>query len=119
MSEKKSLEEQVSKLTLAAGSWVEPMHQWLKQSVSLCEVAKNGSYADIKQAFLEMDGLNLFLKTKKAQPTAAPNAFPPKNMWLLLRKTKEKAALSGDNLGFDPFLVSIYNEARTYFEENC
>ena len=96
MSEKKSLEEQIGKLTLAAGSWVEPMRQWIKQAVSLCEIAKSGSCADIKQAFLEMDGLNLFLKSKKAQPTAAQNVSPPKDIWLLLRKAKEKAALSGD-----------------------
>jgi hypothetical protein len=36
----------------------------------------------------------------------------------LLRKAKEKAALSGDNSGFSPFMVSIYNEARTYFQQN-
>ncbi len=98
MSEKKSLEEQVSKHTLAANVWVEPMRQWLKTAVSLCEVVKSGSHADIKQAFLEMDGLNLFLKSKKAQPTAAPNAaLPPENIWVLLRKTKEKIARMGDN----------------------
>ena len=45
-----------------------------------------------------MDGLNLFLKSKKAQPTAAPNAaLPPENIWVLLRKTKEKIARMGDN----------------------
>ena len=119
MSKKKSLEEQVSKLTLAGNSWVEPMRKWIAQATSLCEIAKNAEPSAIKSAFLEMDGLNLFLKTKKAQPAAAPNAFPPKNIWLLLRKTKEKAALSGDNLGFNPFMVSIYNEARTYFQQNA
>ena len=93
MSEKKSLEEQIGKLTLAVGSWVEPMRQWLKQAVSLCEIAKNGSYADIKQAFLEMDGLNLFLKTKKAQPTAAQNISPPKkNQWTALRAARQLVA---------------------------
>ncbi len=93
MSEKKSLEEQIGKLTLAAGSWVEPMRQWIKTAVSLCEVAKSGSYADIKQAFLEMDGLNLFLKTKKAQPTAAQNVSPPKkNQWTALCAARQLVA---------------------------
>lgn len=105
MSEKKSLEEQVSKLTLASAAWVEPMRQWLKQASDLNTIAESGEHSGIKSAFLEMDGLNLFLKTKKAQPTAAPTAFPPKNIWLLLRKAKEKAALSGDNSDFSPFLV--------------
>ena len=96
MSEKKSLEEQVSKLTLASTAWVEPMRQWLQQATDLNRIAESGEHSVIKSAFLEMDGLNLFLKTKKAQPTAAPTAFPPKNIWLLLRKAKEKAAHAGD-----------------------
>jgi site-specific DNA recombinase len=106
MSKKKSLEEQIGKLTLATGSWVEPMRQWLKQAVSLCEIAKSGSYADIKQTFLEMDGLNLFLKTKKAQPTAAQSSFlPPENIWSALRATKEKTAQRAANSDFSPLLV--------------
>jgi len=108
MSQKKSLEEQIGKLTLAAGSWVEPMRQWLKQAVSICEVAKSGSYADIKQAFLELDGLNLFLKTKKAQPTAAQSSFlPPENIWSALRAAKEKTAQRAANSDFSPFLVGL------------
>jgi hypothetical protein len=66
-----------------------------------------------------MHGLNLFLKTKKAQPTAAPTAFPPKNIWTALRAAKEKAALSGDISAKSCNLVSIYNEARTYFQQNA
>ena len=96
MSEKKSLEEQVGKLTLAGKAWIEPMRQWLKQASDLNAIAESGEHSAIKSAFLKMDGLNLFLKTKKAQPTAAPTAFPPKNIWLLLRKAKEKAAHAGD-----------------------
>ena len=108
MSEKKSLEEQIGKLTLAAGSWVEPMRLWLKQAVSLCEIAKSGSYADIKQAFLEIDGLNLFLNSKKAQPTAAQSSFlPPENIWSALRKTKEKTTQRAANSDFSPFLVRM------------
>jgi hypothetical protein len=115
MSEKKSLEEQIGKLTLAAGSWVEPMRQWLKQAVSLCEIAKNGSYADIKQAFLEMDGLNLFLKTKKAQPTAAQNISPPKkNQWTALRAARQLVASQPESCN----LVELYNEVRTHFQRN-
>jgi len=58
-------------------------------------------------------------KTKQAQPTAAQSSFlPPENIWFLLRKTKEKAAHSGDQFNFLPSLVSLYDKARTYFEEN-
>lgn len=60
MSEKKSLEEQINTLTLASSSWVEPLRQWLKTTVSLCETAENAEPVALKQAFLQMDGLNLF-----------------------------------------------------------
>ena len=98
LSEKKSLEEQTSKLTLAANSWVEPMRQWLKQAGSLCEIAKNAEPVTMKQAFSEIDGLNLFLTTKKARLQPHPSShFPPENIWLALRAAKEKAAHADGN----------------------
>ena len=69
------------------------MRNWLKTAVSLCETAKTGSFAEIKQALLQIDELNLFLKTKKAQPTAAQNAAHPlKNQWTALRAALQHAA---------------------------
>ena len=97
MSEKKSQEERIGKLTLASSAWVEPMRQWLKQAADLNRIAKSGEHSGIKDALLKIEGLNLFLKTKKAQPTAAQTVSPPKNIWFALRATKEKAALSGDS----------------------
>ena len=105
MSEKKSLEEQIGKLTLAGNAWIEPMRQWIKMAVSLCETATNGSLVAKKEALLQIDGLNLFLKTKKAQPTAAQTVSPPKNIWFALRATKEKTALSRRNFPKSSFLV--------------
>ena len=120
MSEKKSLEEQVGKLTLAGRAWVEPMRQWLKQAVSLREIAKSGDFVAIKDAFLKMDGLNLFLNSKKAQPTAAPDSFlPPENIWDLLRKTQEKRAQMRSNFPKSSFLVRFYAHARTHFSTKC
>ena len=63
MSEKKSLEEQIGKLTLAGKAWVEPMRQWLKQDAYLNRIAENGEQSVIKDALLKIEGLNLFLKT--------------------------------------------------------
>jgi predicted DNA-binding protein (UPF0251 family) len=74
------------------------MRQWLKFAVSICEIAKSGSLEAQKEALLKIEGLNLFLKNKKAQPTAAPAiTSPQKNLWSALRAAKEKIALSGDN----------------------
>ena len=55
------------------------------------------------------------VKTKKAQPTAAQDSSPSKNIWVLLRKTKEKAARMGDQFSESLFLVDFYNEIQTHF----
>ena len=49
MSEKKSLEEQVSKLTLANNVWLEPMRKWITQATPLSETAKNAEPSAIKR----------------------------------------------------------------------
>ena len=60
------------------------------------------------------------MNSKKAQPTAAQSSFlPPENIWLLLRKTKEKRAHLRSNFPKSSFLVELYNSVRTYFEEKC
>ena len=98
MSEKKSLQEQIGNLTLAANAWIEPLRQWLKTAVSLKKIAKTGEPSAVKAAFAEIDGLNLFLSNKKARLLPRPEAqSPQENIWVLLRKTKEKAARMGDN----------------------
>jgi site-specific DNA recombinase len=113
MSRRKTLEEQINTLTLASNSWVEPLRQWLKMAVSLCETAKNAEPVALKQAFLQMDGLNLFLENKKTRLLPRPVAYSPQeNLWLALRVAKEKAAHLGDNsekslllaerMGFEP-----------------
>jgi len=59
------------------------------------------------------------LKTKKAQPAAAPTvAHPLKNQWTALRAARQLAA---KRLKIEKSfsLVPLYDEARTYFEENC
>jgi site-specific DNA recombinase len=98
MSEKKSLEEQIGKLTLAGAAWVEPMRQWLKQATDLSEIGKNAEPVAMKQAFLQMDGLNLSLENKKARLLPRPKTLSSQeNIWVQLQKTKEKAARLGDN----------------------
>ncbi len=106
MSEKKSLEEQIGKLTLAANAWVEPMRQWLKQAYDLNKIAKGTEPSAIKQAFAEIEGLNLFLENKKARLSPRPiSALPPPNSWQALRAAREKTTSMGGNSGKNPNLV--------------
>jgi hypothetical protein len=59
-------------------------------------------------------------KIQKGAANGCPKFFsPPENIWVLLRKTKEEIARMGDNSAKSCNLVSMYNQARTYFEENC
>ena len=98
MSMKKTLEEQISTLTIASNAWVEPLREWLKQATDLNTTAKTNELGEMKQAFLQMDGLNLFLKDKKARllPRAKSHS-PQENIWLTLRESKEKAVRLDDN----------------------
>ncbi len=115
MSEKKSLEEQCSKLTLAGSVWIEPMRNWIKQATSLCKIAKEGKPVAIKEAFLEIDGLNLFLKNKQAH-FRAPVALnsPQKNPWVALRASLQNFKEKPNSFQ----MVELYNSARTYFQKN-
>ncbi len=108
MSEKKSLDEQIGKLTLAANAWVEPMRQWLKMAVSLKKIAENAEPTAIKATFAEIDGLNLFLSKKQARLLPRTNSnSPQENIWLALCATKEKAAQMGDQFLKSPNLAGV------------
>jgi hypothetical protein len=56
------------------------------------------------------------VKTKKAQPTAAPNVSPPKkNQWTALCAARQLVASQPESCN----MVELYNEVRTYFQENA
>ena len=106
MSEKKTLEEQIGKLTLAANAWVEPMRRWIKTAVSLREIAKRAEPVAMKAAFAEIDGLNLYLFKKQAWLSSRSKShFPPEHIWVWLRQTQEKRARSRSVSEFCPDLV--------------
>lgn len=88
------MKEQISKLTLVANAWIEPMRQWLNQSSDLNTIVKTAELSAIKEALMKIEGLNLFLKSKNTQPTVAPEISLPLGIWVLLRKTLEKRARS-------------------------
>ena len=106
MGEKKSLEEQNSKLTLTSNTWVEPMRNWLKRANSICKISGSDDLEAKKSLAKEIFGSNLFLQSQKTQPSAATISFsPPENIWSALRATKEKAALSRHNFQKNPNLA--------------
>ena len=54
---------------------------------------------------MKIEGLNLFLKSKKAQPTAASVISPPFGIWRSYGKMLEKAALADGDFTKCTFLV--------------
>ena len=99
MSEKKSLEEQMSDVAVGQSGWVEPMRNWLEEAVSICNIAQSDDFAAKKRFLREIFGLNLFLTNKNVATRGDQSQISPlKNPWSVLRTATEKAALSGDQI---------------------
>jgi hypothetical protein len=111
MSQKKSFEEKLSKLTLGQNLWLEPMKKWIETAVSICKIANSDNLEAKKLLCLEIFGSNLILKNKKARMRVLePQLSPQKNRWVLLRKTvisQTKQALSRPSVQFCPDLVRV------------
>jgi len=116
MSDKKSFENKIEQVLIKADFWIEPMRNWIKNAISLCEINKNPGHFEIANAIRQIDGLNLKMTNKTVIACGDVNFNSPlKNPWHALRAAKKKAALSGDNFLISHFLVDFYSEIRTYF----
>ncbi len=105
MSQKKTIEEQMSDLTLGTLEWVEPLNNWLEKAVSICKIAQSTDQNAKKSLLLEIFGLNLILKNKNTVASSDPKAHSPQEyIWVWLRQTQEKIARMGDNSDFCPIL---------------
>ena len=105
MSEKKSLEEQMSDVAVGQSRWVEPMRIWQEKAVAICSAAHSDDFGAKKTLLREIFGLNLFLTNKKVATSGDQSQISPlKNPWLALRAATEKAALSGDLSVKNPYL---------------
>ena len=120
MSQKKSFEERLSKLTLGQNLWLEPMKKWIETAVSICKITASDDLLAKKSLCLEIFGSNLILKNKRARMRVLEPQFSlQKNRWVLLRKTiisQTKQALSRPSVQFCPDLVEFYNQVRTELE---
>ena len=108
MSEKKSLEEQMSDIALGQCGWVEPMRIWLEKAISLCSVAHSDDFDAKKRLLREIFGLNLFLTNKKVATSGDQSQISPlKNPWQALRAATEKAAREGDSVAEKSILEGL------------
>lgn len=119
MSQKKTIEEQMSDLHLGNLVWVEPLQNWLEKVFSICKIANSPDQNAKKSLLLEIFGLNLFLENKKVVAKSdSENNSPLKTHWSVLRTANQKIAHSGDNLEIDSELECILRYARTHFSKN-
>ncbi|MCA9318792.1 hypothetical protein KDA06_04080, partial [Candidatus Saccharibacteria bacterium] len=65
MSHKKSLEGKIEHIAVRADFWIEPMRDWVKTAISLCEIDENVPHEALRESLRKIDGLNLLLKNKK------------------------------------------------------
>ena len=113
MSQKKSFEEKLAKLTIGQNLWLELMRRWIETAVSICRITNEADLASNKSLLSEIFGSNLILKNKKVRLSAPKTAFLPlKNQWTALRVAHDCAAsrrscpnLVGD-IGFEPITSS-------------
>ena len=70
MSEKKSVEEQISRLLRTPSMWIEPTREWIKDASILDEIAKTNDLPSKKLSLQKIFGSNLTLKKRKASGNA-------------------------------------------------
>ncbi len=98
MSEKKSLEGKIERVLTQADHWIEPLRNWIETAVSICKINQQSNHSELAIAFRQIEGLNLKMQNKKVVASRdAKSHSPQENLWFLLRKTNEKAVLSGDD----------------------
>ena len=67
MSQKKTLEEQISRLSQGRADWLEPMQNWILTARNAGEIAVSGSLQEKRVLAKEVFGSNLVLDRKKAR----------------------------------------------------
>ena len=66
MSDKKSIEEQIARLSRTPTMWIEPMRNWIKDAEILDGIAKGADLPSKKLSLQKIFGLNLYLKSRHA-----------------------------------------------------
>jgi hypothetical protein len=115
LSEKKSLEEQSTRLEQKQTGWIEPLQDWIKEAESLPKIAQESNLFGKKVATQKIFGSNLVLANREAR-LAAPSGtdFKPKNQWAALCAAHDLALKKPSCFVLEP----IYKIARTYFTKN-
>ncbi len=93
--ERKSLDEQIARLSQDATVWVEPMRKWIEEASMLEEIAKGIDLPSKKSSLQKIFGSNLTLSAREARGTLA-------NQWLSLSRIKEGHSKTDLSLKLEP-----------------
>jgi len=92
LSEKKSLEEEISNLSRKQNDWLAPFHNWLKDAQNLDKIASDSDLFAKKVCAKEIFGSHLLLHDKTVRACAPKSELKKgQNAWAALRAAKEKA----------------------------
>ena len=88
LSEKKSLEEEISRNQQKQKHWLEPMQKWITEASDMEKIALDSNLLNKKVAAKKVFGSNLLLQNKLVRASAPEIlnslAIPPKNPWSAL-----------------------------------
>ncbi len=92
LSEKKSLEEEISNISRKQNDWLAPFHKWLKDAQNLDKIASDSDLFTKKVCAKEIFGSHLLLQNKTVRASAPKSELKRgQNAWAALRAAKEKA----------------------------
>ena len=88
LSEKKSLEEEISNVQQKQKQWLEPMQNWIKEALAMEKIALDDNLLNKKVAAKKVFGSNLLLQNKTVRVSAPtfpnPVAESAQNEWAAL-----------------------------------
>ncbi len=99
LSEKKSLEEQMTNLIQKQNGWLEPMKEWIQAASSLENTAKDDNLIEKKVAAKEIFGSNLLLSAKQVSVSSSRNGTDvPQNQWTALLAAHESVGKKSQSI---------------------
>ncbi len=123
LSEKKSLEEQISHALQKQKRWLEPMQKWIKEAQDIEKIALDSDLFAKKVVAKEIFGSNLLLGEKLVRASAPEFLNPPakqnQNAWACLRQAHASVGLSDESrilvpsAGLEPATVSLKGSCST------
>ncbi len=94
MSQKRTLEEEITRLSKGQKPWLEPFRNWILDARNLAKIAETGSLSERKVLAKKVFGSNLFLDLKRARGMAV-KAWP-----ILADNEYNRELVAG--VGFEP-----------------